>query len=192
MRDIDVRLALRRQRLSRFLAEPGTLVVEEMGLCQGDSRIDVAVINGSLHGYEIKSASDTLERLEQQAERYGYVFDRLTLVASKNHLDAATGKLPDWWGIAVAEEGPQGVMIRDIRPSRINVYQSAYHVAQLLWRDEALEVLEIAGKAKGLKTKARSEIWSALAVAIPLKTLRSKVRERLKARTGWRSPGPPL
>ena len=34
---------------------PGTLIVEELGLCEGAVRIDVAAINGSIHGYEIKS-----------------------------------------------------------------------------------------------------------------------------------------
>lgn len=46
------------------------LVVEELGLFHGASRVDLAVVGRSLHGYEIKSDRDSLDRLEQQAADY--------------------------------------------------------------------------------------------------------------------------
>ena len=66
--------------------DPQTLIVEELGIRQGAARVDVAVVNGSLHGYEIKSARDTLERLPKQSELYSSVFDTITLVTAENHL----------------------------------------------------------------------------------------------------------
>ena len=44
-------------------SEPNTVFLEELGLCQGDARVDYAVINGAMNGYEIKSDRDKLVRL---------------------------------------------------------------------------------------------------------------------------------
>ncbi len=55
-----------------------TKVVQEMGVWNGTVRIDIAVINGELGGFELKSDSDNLLRLPAQAELYSRVFDRMT------------------------------------------------------------------------------------------------------------------
>ena len=60
MRDVDVRQSLRRALSAEHAGDAGTLIIEELGLCQHDSRIDVAAVNGELNGFEIKSDSDTL------------------------------------------------------------------------------------------------------------------------------------
>src|SRR5690242_7332263 len=70
MRDIDIREALRAEIARRHNGESNTLVVEELGLCQGIARVDLAVVNGSVNGYEIKSAHDTLSRLPAQSDVY--------------------------------------------------------------------------------------------------------------------------
>src|SRR6187402_1509374 len=57
--DPDVR-ALLREYLEDVHKGSDTRLLEELGLCQGDVRVDVAVVNGELSGYEIKSPSDTL------------------------------------------------------------------------------------------------------------------------------------
>ena len=43
-----------------------TIVLDELGLCHGDVRIDVASVNGELSGYEIKRHADTLARRPKQ------------------------------------------------------------------------------------------------------------------------------
>lgn len=188
MRDIDVRQALRAQTLVKFYADPHSRVVEEMGLCEGSSRIDIAVVNGSLHGFEIKSESDTLIRLAQQAKAYGQVFDHMTIVLGSNHLKAAVRRVPKWWAIAVAEPKDAGLKIVSYRKGTRNKKPSAYHIAQLLWRDEALTILSELKLDKGLKSKPRTEIWSALACALPIRKLQARVRDTLKLRAAWRSP----
>ena len=70
--------------------EPDTTVIYELGLCQGSARVDLAVIDGQLHGYEIKSERDSLRRLRAQADLYNKVFDRVTLVCTeKAHMRGA-------------------------------------------------------------------------------------------------------
>lgn len=53
MRDCDIRSALG----SKLRSEKGAAacLVEELGLCQGDVFVDLAVVDGCLEGYEIKS-----------------------------------------------------------------------------------------------------------------------------------------
>ena len=76
MRDLDARTAIRRQLHAAHSADPDTRIVEEMGIWSGSVRIDIAVINGELSGFELKSDRDTLERLPNQADLYSRVFDR--------------------------------------------------------------------------------------------------------------------
>src|SRR5665213_2389844 len=111
MRDIDVRIEVRRMLSMKHAGDPDTRIVEEMGVWSGSVRIDLAVINGELNGYELKSDRDTLERLPLQVELYSKVFDHLTLVVGKRHAKKARAQLPPWWGIFVAEETVNGVTL---------------------------------------------------------------------------------
>ncbi len=85
MRDSDVRKALHSRVLRDHHNDPNTLVLNELGLRHGACRVDVAVVNGSLHGYELKSDMDTLERLPAQVGLYGKVLDKATLVVGARH-----------------------------------------------------------------------------------------------------------
>ena len=80
IRDAEVRPALRTYLEQQESARPDTILIEELGLCQGRARIDLATVSGVLHGYEIKSPRDRLSRLASQAATYCRVLDRVTLV----------------------------------------------------------------------------------------------------------------
>lgn len=190
MRDLDVRRALHATELARHRNDPGTLVIDELGLAWGTVRVDVAVVNGSIHGYEIKSDSDTLERLPAQAELYGRVLDRVTLVAGR-HLEGAAPLVPDWWGLCeAAERGDGGIVLRHVRRAKRNPAVDLEAVAMLLWRDEALAILEEKGCARGLRGRPRRELYGALVGALTPTQLRSRVRHALKTRTSWRAGSP--
>ncbi len=60
--DSDIRAVLRSRLFLKHPDEADTVVIEELGLCRGQVRVDVAVVNGLLHGYEIKSDRDSLRR----------------------------------------------------------------------------------------------------------------------------------
>ena len=84
--DADIRPALRTMLLSQLGSEPDTVLVEELGLCRGQVRVDIAVVNGLLQGYEIKSDRDSLRRLGIQVVLYWKVLDRATLVVCERHI----------------------------------------------------------------------------------------------------------
>jgi hypothetical protein len=186
VRDGDLRSALFTQVLSGHLADANTLVRHELGICAGRCRVDVAVINGEISGWEIKSDEDTLTRLTSQVTAYRQVLDRATLVTTQRWEERAQQQIPDWWGIAVVERTPAAMVVHERRQSKDNSqHLDPIALAQLLWRAEALDGLRHRDQARGLSAKARHYVWERLAEVIPLDELRAVVRARLKVRPVW-------
>ena len=177
--DPDVR-ALLREYLEQIHEGTETRVLEELGLCQGDVRVDVAAVNGELSGYEIKSPSDTLARFPKQCKFYSKVVDRAWLVAPEKTL--AKAETPEWWGLIAVFELDDRLGLRVVRPALINPKPDPLSIAKLLWRDEALECLRNAGRARGVMTKSRKVIWKRLIEAVALDDLRAAVRAALQRR----------
>jgi hypothetical protein len=177
--DPDVR-ALLREYLEDVHKRTDTRVLEELGLCQGDVRVDVAAVNGELSGYEIKSPSDTLARFPNQCRIYSKVVDRAWLVAPAKTLAAA--RVPEWWGQIAIFELENRLALRVIKDANLNPSPDALSIAKLLWRDEALECLRNAGRARGVMTKSRKVIWKRLIECVALDDLRAAVRAALKRR----------
>lgn len=189
MRDRDVRAALHQQVLRMHLDTPNTLVLDEFGLLHGRARIDVAVVNGELHGFELKSERDTLQRLPAQMAAYNAVFDRVTIVVAENHVISAAAAVPEWWGLVVARGNAQETVLHDHRNAEMNPAIDPMALAMLLWRDEALAAAEQLGISKGLSGKPRRFVHERLAVALEIDALRALVRSTLKNRAGWRVAG---
>ena len=176
---------LARYRRRGFRAE----IIEELGVRHGIARIDFALINGTMHGYEIKSDCDTLNRLPEQIEEFNAVFDRLTIVVGKRHLYQAMYIVPDWWGITVAKfNNVNRLVLQVIRKPENNTEQVGLSIARLLWKEEALRILEEQNKAGGLRHKPREATYARLAEVLDSKTLKRTVSTLLISREHWR-PG---
>ncbi len=187
MWDADVRSALHAV-LSRSHAKEleTTRFVDELGLA-GEVRVDVAVLNGTFSGYEIKSARDTLRRLPKQVEIYSKILDHATLVVADNHLDHAIDLLPPWWGIITASAAEMVVTLSTLRPVQANPDIDKSYLATLLWRDEALSALAARGLDAGVRSKPNIRLWGRLADSLSVDELRDLVRNQLKARSNWRA-----
>lgn len=192
MRDRDVRQALHRKVLKEHHGDSNTLVLDELGLRHGTCRVDIAVVNGYLHGYEIKSDADTLDRLPSQVAIYGAVLDRATLVVGERHLEKAKPLLPDWWGIKVATAGPRGgISFETAQPFQQNPSIDPLALAELLWRPEVVQILQERGARAELLRKPRAVLYKHLAATVELGELRNLIRQQLKARERWRGHRPP-
>jgi hypothetical protein len=186
MRDSDVRTAVKGRLEAKHANDPHTRIVEEMGIWSGSVRIDIAVINGELHGFELKSERDTLIRLNNQEALYSQVFDRMTLVTAQRHLDKAVNQIPDWWGVtAISMKPGEPSHLSDVRAASLNRGVEAIQLARLLWNVEALEIMERRGLSKGFKNKTVEIIAERLAEVLSLKDLSFEVRAVLKSRSGW-------
>jgi hypothetical protein len=192
MRDVDIRRALLAQIHSEHSAHKDTRVISELGLCQGLVRVDVAVINGSIHGYEIKSDRDTLNRLPNQVLHYSRVCDFVSLVTHKNHLSHAKSLIPKWWGILLATQQNGSVNLRQVRKGFRNPSVCPSALVQLLWKDETIGFLQELNTTKGLLSKPRALLWERLAAELTLEDLSEKVRSTLKTRSSWRPDSQPL
>ncbi len=180
-----------REGLRRELA--GCTIIEELGLRHGTVRVDMVVVDeqkGSIHGYELKSDLDTLQRLPEQMKVYNVTLDRVTLVVGKRHLHEAIKLIPNWWGVMVAKipNGSDEVTLMTLRYASDNPSnKDSFSIAQLLWRSEALAILEELEAAKGMRSKSREVIYRRLVEEITQQDLCERVRTRLTCREGWRS-----
>lgn len=182
MRDIDIRNILRHIFQQKYDGDSDTFVIEEMGLCQGDARIDVAVVNGSIHGYEIKSEKDTLKRLSGQQVIYSKVLDYVTVVACSRHLSKVEKSVPHWWGLNEVIHKNGKIQIVKIRPHQENTGIDPNALVQLLWRDEAIDILRKRNMHKGVLSKPRKLAWKRLINVLTIDELRTEVRETIKRR----------
>ncbi len=188
MRDRDVRNGIWHWLEREHAGHTDTLMLDELGIMNGAARVDIAVINGEISGFELKSERDTLERLPAQRDLYNLVLDRVSLVVAENHFEAALKIIPNWWGVWIAHPMQGGrVEVSQEREAQINCMVSAEKLCSFLWRDEALAILEREGASRGVKSKGRGEIYNRLAEVLDLDTIRTEVRTALKVREGWRA-----
>ncbi|HUY08613.1 MAG TPA: sce7726 family protein [Candidatus Dormibacteraeota bacterium] len=183
MRDKDIRPVLSAHLKGCHRDEPETVLRDELGICAGTARVDLAVINGELSGYEIKSDQDSLTRLPRQVEAYSRVLDRATLVATERHLERAREMIPEWWGMILVTTS--STELQAVRDAELNPSVDAFSIAQLLWREEALHELRMRGVAQGLSGSARHYVWLALIAAVDIDELRAIARRQLRGREPW-------
>lgn len=191
MLDKDVRQAVKSKVLKDHLNDPSTLVIEELGLDYGRNRVDIAVINGEIHGYELKSDSDTLKRLPKQAACYSSLMDKVTLVVGEKHAHEAILLVPDWWGIKIATMGKKGgVNLQTERHNKKNRNIDPIELLKLVWKEEVLELLstriEVDWRIKKLRKEA---IYQLVTDSFSIDEIRDGTRSILKSRTNWRVDG---
>lgn len=157
----------------------------ELPVSMGEGRLDVAVIDAELRGFEVKSAADGLSRLDRQVALYNRVVDRAVLVVDRRHPQRLLERLPRWWGLWAASTDGGGCRIEVLRTARPNLLVQPLATAQLLWRDEAVTVLRDRGYTTGLAGANRWRLWTLLVEVLPLPDLRSVVLSTLRARREW-------
>lgn len=186
MKDPCIRQLLKQTELQHFLNDADSKVVDELSLPVAKARIDIAVINGALHGYEIKSASDTLQRLPSQIEAYAKVFDYISVVTELKYHTRIAELLPRWVGIIVCNEKAGHKTTKIVRKPKPNKNKQAFFIAKLLWREELIEVLE----EYQLPFRKKDRNWilcEVLSANLNLQLLSCVVREKLKKRTAWKT-----
>jgi len=176
---------VRRQLRLEHGAQAGTLYRDELGICLGETRMDLAAINGQISGYEIKSDRDRIDRLARQMELYGRVVDTAVLVTEERFASRGLEMAPQWWGIWKCTPNGRWPAIELVRAPTPNPGQNPFAIAQLLWRDEAYEELVALGLGAGLRSATRWTLWEALVSNLSVAEVGETARRRLKARRGW-------
>jgi len=182
--DAHIRPALRQSLRDQLDPADDAVVLEELGINRGKVRVDLAVVNGIIHAYEIKSDRDSLRRLSTQAVLYGKCFDRASIVVGNRYVVAAQSVLPQWWGVILVETVDDQPTFRPMRAASANPAPDTRTLVELLWRDDAVELLNRHGFGRGLSGKPRSVIWDRLCELLPAEVIGAAVRANLKARQG--------
>lgn len=187
MNDAEIRQSIHRKILRHQHARKDTLVIDELGLQHGKCRADIAVVNGRLAGYEIKSDKDSLRRLREQVSAYNSVFDKAFVVVGDRHIGTIQDRVPEWWGVILSSRGPKGAInFNVIRKAQMNRSVDPISVARLLWRDEAKEILQQRKLPSGMLRQPRAALYRHLAELLNTDELRIAVREYFQKRENWR------
>lgn len=182
-RDSDIRVALHQKLNKKYEDDSDTIILDELVLCHGKARADVAVINGSMIGYEIKSDRDTLRRLPNQIEAYNKIFDSITIITGESHLEEVKSVIPNWWGINVATPATNGeININTYRESKKNDTVEAFELIKFLLRDELLYLIDEYGLEKKYKRIPKFKIWPYILDNFSFEFIKDYVRNCLQAR----------
>ena len=169
----------------------GQSLLTSLAVGSDAARIDLAVLSNSFHGYEIKSEVDSLRRLPRQIEAYSSVVDYATIVVAPKHSAAALDAVPSWWGVITVFPRPNGEISFDTaRPGGMNPAVNARSLAQLMWRDQALRLLESRGHARGWRGKEKWRILDRICEVLSPDEIRSQVLESLREKVSRQAAQP--
>lgn len=163
------------------------LLVEEMEVCLGRARVDLAVIADRLIGIEIKGPKDDVTRLPHQALAYSRCFDRVVLLVDESLFEKARLLIPAWWGIVVAMRRQGEFEYRFERRTRPNPDLDIEALLSLLWREE---IDALTKDLLGTTTKpriAKREIRMELCKQVEVNVLRHACLNKLRDRSDWRT-----
>lgn len=143
LNDATIREALLR-KLDNQKSRPRA-VLQELHVHSGRAIADVVTLHSEAHCYEIKGATDRIERIAGQGAYYNTAFRRITLVTTECKLRRALKLAPSFWGILVATTNGDSVRFRHIRAARRNPRFERHSAAMTLWKSEMLELVSEAG-----------------------------------------------
>lgn len=184
LNDLKVRELLLKELNAKYAGRNDTRIINELGLDFGASRVDVAVVNGIMHGYEIKSDLDNLNRLPRQIKYYNKAFERMTIVVSRKYLYEVKEMIPKWWGIKIISADKSRLI--EIRKGRRVSTQDPEIIIKLLWKKELECLIDHLGLSKSLKKMRKKQLLSYLQEEAEFNVIKSYVYEVLKQRKNWR------
>lgn len=179
--ELELRIALR--DLLFTLHGDSAHVVEELGLENGSSRIDLALLAETIAGYEIKSDFDSNARLYNQIHAYNRIFDHIYIVTSPVSAKFIDGLLPSWWGVLHGERNAEGqVQLRELKKPTTNPGKDTYSLLTLLKRDELNDFAQDKQLPKNIIKGNKPALLDSLADSSTLEEVSSYVTESLRAR----------
>lgn len=184
LNEIEVRTLLLNELNTIYGDCSNTRIINELGLENGASRVDVAVVNGIMHGYEIKSDLDNLFRLPRQMEYYNRAFERMTIVVGRKYVNEVRDIIPGWWGIKAVSKDQSRLI--EIRKGRKVSNQDPLLLIKLLWKKELEGFIDYMCLPKSYKKMRKKQLLSLLMKEADFEVLKTYVYSVLKERENWR------
>ncbi|MDD2791403.1 MAG: sce7726 family protein [Sulfurimonas sp.] len=152
LNDKEIRFSLI-EKLNNQSIKPKA-IIEELSVHNGNAIADVVTLHNEAHCYEIKGDGDKIERILTQGEYYNLSFRKITLVTTNKHLQRAIKLAPVFWGIMVAEEVENKIILKYIRKAKNNPDFDKSVALLTLWKDEMLNLVQTKTKQDTKKSRA--------------------------------------
>ncbi len=167
--------------LERRLNAPRA-ILEEVHVCNGNAIADVVAVYKTMHCYEIKGATDSINRILSQSQFYDQAFPRISLVTTANHLRRAEIIAPKHWGIVLANHSQgDSVSFRYVRGASRNPSYRPEVALLSLWRSE---LISFPGASKAsLEKMNKQKIAALIALSAPVSEINEGVGRLLAARS---------
>jgi hypothetical protein len=158
------------------------VLINEMVVANWSRRADLAVANGRLTAFEIKSDLDTLSRLDGQVETYLQRFDKVVIVTTEKFYREVLQRTPDYVGVwvLVQAETQHGYRVRTARPGRATDVKRTEALCGFLLQTELSSFLRSQGLA--IEADYSRAALTSLAGHVPTSRLRVFVLEAIKKR----------
>jgi len=183
----DIRMALRQWVHNKFELKHDDILINELGFSNKDPlstvdysfRADLALANGRLVGFEIKSQKDNLKRWLSQMTAYTNVFDEIWLCSHGKHLYQALEMTEKHIGVLAVDDSGS---ITVIRYAEKNTKSNFYDLSGLLWKDELLDYALLNNVSEIKSRMTKNEIRDILSKYSNLMQLKPYVLQKLKER----------
>lgn len=179
LREQDIKAALIDWLYEKRLVDDA-VIINEMVVANWARRVDIAVANGRLHAFEIKSDADSLKRLPGQVEFFSKHFDKLVLVVASRFVSSVISQYPVEVGVIEVFSTKSGIRMRQVRAGRIIENKDVKALSGFLTKADIAKILRL----EGLPSDAgmRRAALVSLLDNIPVRTLRGYVMDIVKGK----------
>lgn len=184
LRDSELRMPLHKWLEKKFLAHEDTEILHELRMPRPSGRVDIAVINGRLSGFEIKSDFDSLSRLPRQVRAFSAVFDEMCVVTTSRHSADARKIIPSWWRLTVHAKKNGKPHFRTVQKGSTNPNVQTDALLHMLTRYELSSAIQNQQLDLQIRSLRRSQIIENLMDQLEPSNIRFEVRRLLKLRAG--------
>ncbi len=175
----DIKLAVIAHLEKKSALQDG-VVINELPVANWSRRADLAVANGKLQAFEIKSDFDSLRRLDGQIALFSTRFDKVILVTTSRFISSALERLPSYVEIWEASRRGKEVNLKIVRRGQIREVRNRHILSSYLQKTEIASFIRHNGNSVP-NGASRDELEESLST-ISVPKLRAFVLNRLKQR----------
>jgi len=118
LREQDIKIALIDWLYKKGMLSDAT-IINEMVVANWSRRADLAIANGSLQAFEIKSDFDSLKRLDGQLKIFKSSFEKVTIVCAPKFTCEVSKRVSSDVGVVEFQSNNNGVRFKVIQKGRI-------------------------------------------------------------------------
>ncbi|OFW88499.1 MAG: hypothetical protein A3J37_07375 [Alphaproteobacteria bacterium RIFCSPHIGHO2_12_FULL_45_9] len=176
MLENDIKAMLIEHLRHKQVISSNSVLINEFNIDGFTNRADLVIAeDDGLFAYEIKSESDTLQRLEKQVEKYSQFFDKVIVVAATKHIPNVLSIVSS--DIAVWEVTPSGFKV--LQRGRASKSQERENLLRIL---NVKELKRLAVNSGRIPDAIRRSFLEAVLSDISYAQLRKAVIEALRER----------